>query len=373
MNSVVRQVWRGSKAGDLKYLNLVEDTLGPPAPREVRVRVKAAGLNFADVFTVLGLYSAGEKTDFVPGLEFSGVIDAFGDDVEGFRVGERVMGFRRFGAYATYLNVVADYVRPLPASWSFDEGAAALCQGITVFYAMRKLADIQRGDSLMIHSVAGGCGLRALAICDKLGVDAVGTVSTPAKAKFVLDQFPRLKSEQVIVRPKAGSWGESATFSKQLQAARDAIGGKTQEEGFQSVLDSLLGPLYWPGWEHTRRGGRYVIFGAASMTPTGGLSGVSGLLNWVRLAWQWIWRPRLDLLNMPPENKAVFGFNLIWMTDKIESMSPLVDEMLALDLPPPVVGHRFPFQQCREAMQTFQLGKTHGKVVLVVNDSDELI
>src|SRR5512139_3330004 len=103
-----REAWLMPKAGSLARLRRVSQPLPPPGPGEARVRVEAIGLNFADVFACLGLYSATPEGPFVPGLECAGVVEAIGPALEGRpspRVGERVMAVTRFGGYATALDL----------------------------------------------------------------------------------------------------------------------------------------------------------------------------------------------------------------------------------------------------------------------------
>jgi NADPH:quinone reductase-like Zn-dependent oxidoreductase len=108
---------------------------------QIRVNVRACGLNFADIFAAMGLYSATPKGRFTPGLEFSGVVSEVHPSVASnkgsgggskLKVGDAVMGVTRFGGYTTVLNVGAAYVRPLPKGWSFSQGASFLCTTMTV-------------------------------------------------------------------------------------------------------------------------------------------------------------------------------------------------------------------------------------------------
>src|SRR5690349_1658971 len=96
---ISRQVYRVSKAGSLKNLQLQTEVLEEPKPDEVCVQVKAIGLNFADIFAIQGLYSATPPAPFIPGLEFSGEIMAVGSAVENWKVGDKVMGATKFGGY----------------------------------------------------------------------------------------------------------------------------------------------------------------------------------------------------------------------------------------------------------------------------------
>ena len=129
-----RAVWRISKAGSLDRLQLRDERLPPPAPGEVQVAVRAVGLNFADAFACLGLYSATPRGSFVPGLEVAGIVTAAGAPLPGHPVyepGERVLALTRFGGYATALNVDTRYLAPVPADWSF-EAAANRRRGISM-------------------------------------------------------------------------------------------------------------------------------------------------------------------------------------------------------------------------------------------------
>ena len=126
-----RDVWRIHQPGSLNRLRRETDELEPPGSGHARVAVGAIGLNFADVFACLGLYSATPKGAFVPGLEFAGTVEAVGDGVRVVAPGDQVIGLTRFGGYATHVDADARYLRPLPAGWSFADGAAMPVQAIT--------------------------------------------------------------------------------------------------------------------------------------------------------------------------------------------------------------------------------------------------
>eukprot|EP00933_Yihiella_yeosuensis_P061313 TRINITY_DN64113_c0_g1_i1.p1 TRINITY_DN64113_c0_g1~~TRINITY_DN64113_c0_g1_i1.p1 ORF type:complete len:423 (+),score=74.04 TRINITY_DN64113_c0_g1_i1:83-1270(+) len=387
----VRKAWVFPPgAGDIAAMKLKEEPVEDPVSGEIRVRVEAIGLNFADVFTGLALYGpiasgevGSEAGGFVPGLEFSGVIESVGkadqkpqanrahggqlceltEDVwklakeaaSNFKVGDRVMGTLRFGAYASRVNVPAHQVRRIPDAWSFSEGAAFLVQSMTVFYALKELGAIRKGQTVLIHSAAGGCGLLAIDICLKLGVKVVGTVGSAAKVAVLLERFPSLKTEQIIVRQSNFEW--------QLRSALNFVGSP---DGFDIVLDAVLGDYFQPGFKCLAPGGRYVVYGAASMTPQRDALGVIG---WIKLGWQWLRRPFVDPLELPGTNKSVMGFNLIHCFNNAELLSSLLEELLALDLQAPRVGHTFRFEEAIEALRTFRGGQTTGKVVLVTANS----
>jgi len=152
------------ESGDIDNLRLESFAVSPPGDAEVLVSVRAVGLNMADVFSVLGLYGATPKGVFTPGLEFSGDVIQAGPGSK-FKVGDRVMGCSRFGSYTTHITAPANLLRSIPEEWSYAEGAACLVQGLTMMYALRSLANIQRGHLVLVHSLAGGCGQFAAKIC----------------------------------------------------------------------------------------------------------------------------------------------------------------------------------------------------------------
>ena len=109
------QSYRMSKSGSLNNLKLINEELPEIAPNEVCIEIKAIGLNFADVFTILGLYKAAPKRNFIPGLEFSGTIIKKGNDVHDYQINDNIMGVIRFGSFTSHLNIDYRYVQKLPA------------------------------------------------------------------------------------------------------------------------------------------------------------------------------------------------------------------------------------------------------------------
>lgn len=329
-------------AGNLKNLKLREQTLPPPGPGEVRVAVRAVGLNFADIFAIWGLYGATPKGPFTPGLEYAGDIEALGPDVTHLRAGQRVMGVTRFGAYTTHLNIDARYVIPLPETWDYPTGAAYLVQTLTAYYGMHRLGALQRGQTVLLHSVAGGVGLQALHIARAFDCHVIGTVGDARK----VDLARQAGCHTVIVRgPHFEQDLRAALGERPLELVMDSVGGR-----YFSIPYRLLAPM-----------GRVVVFGSARYTSVGDRP------NYLRLLYYWLTRPRVDPQKMPETNRAVLGFNLIWLYHHAELLRELLLELDAMQLPAPYVGHTFPFEEAQAAIRTFQGGKTMGKVVLLVS------
>src|SRR5688572_4673077 len=337
-----RQVYRMPKAGSINDLKLVSEKLPEPEADQVCVQVKAIGLNFADIFAMQGLYSATPQGSFIPGLEFSGEIIGVGENVKTWKTGDRVMGATKFGGYVSHINIQERYVIPLPKSWSFEEGAGFLVQGLTAYYALKELGNLQNGMTVLIHSAAGGVGILANRICKKFGAYTIGTVGRADKVKFLQEEE---QYDAVILREKDFTQKlKTALNGRPLQLIMECIGGKILKQGWK-----LLAPM-----------GRMVVYGNASFTSHGSRP------NYPKLFWKFLQRPKIDPLRLPTENKSLMGFNLIYLYEQTEMMHKLLAELQALELKPQYVGQVFPFEEMHQAIHLFQQGKTVGKVVVKV-------
>lgn len=356
-----REVWEVSKPGSLSAGVLRKDVPLSALEDEdkVRVEVKHIGLNFADVFTVLGLYGATPKHEtFIPGLEFAGVCveeGKGGKEGETSLIGKRVMGVTRFGAFATVVDVPRHQVRVIPDAWSFSEGAAFIVQSLTVYYGLSALGRIREGDVCLIHSASGGCGSQALQICDKVGAKAIAVIGDESKKGFLEKKHGgSLPASAIIVRDRK-------TFGDQVREAAQRSYDRSEVD---IVLDATLGDFFEGGWNNLSKGrGVYVVYGAADMTPRGGVKWYN-LWNWLVLIKKFLTRPKIDAMELPGENKTIAGFNLIWMFDKSDLLLSLLSELENLQLPPPRVGMEFSWEELPKALEAFQSGKTSGKIVI---------
>lgn len=323
-------------------MRLLDDQLPAPGPKEVTVAIEAIGLNFADIFAIWGVYSATPSGQFIPGLEYSGTIVAVGDDVRDDRLGERVMGVTRFGAYASHLNSDEDYVLPMPDDWSFAEGAAYLVQVLTAYYALKPLGNLQTGQTVLIHSAAGGVGLWANRIAKQWDAYTIGTVGRAEK----LDILQQESYDRGIVR--------SNNFARDL---KEALGDRP----LHIILESIGGKIWKIGFEALAPQGRCVIFGSARYASVGKRP------NYFKMLYHHFTRPKLDPQQMIQNNNALLGFNLIWLYHQKELMHELLQEIKALPLGRARIDRTFPFNDLPQAILHFQTGKTVGKVIVQVN------
>jgi alcohol dehydrogenase len=343
-----RRVWYTPTAGNIGNLRQKTEPLGEVAPGQVRVRTRAVGLNFADIFALVGLYSATPRGAFVPGLELAGEVEAVGkevSDTDGFAIGDRVMAVTRFGAYASSIDVDPADALPLPGDWDFACGAAFPVQTLTAWYALKELGDARPGRLTLVHSAAGGVGLRALELCRGISVPVIGTVGAEDKKRFLEQRG----FEEIIVRRSP-----PYRFARQLA---EHLGGRP----LHLVLDGIGGRVQKLSYEALAPSGRLVVYGAAEFTP--GPRRPRYLDN----ARRYLVRPRYDVLKMMSDNKSVMAFNLIWMWEERELLRRSLKDIEALSLPPPHVGHRYPFDDVFEALEMLRGGRSTGKVVLTID------
>jgi alcohol dehydrogenase len=329
------------RAGSFKKLKLVDEDLPPPGKNEVQVQVKAIGLNFADIFAVLGLYGATPEGSFIPGLEYSGIVLEVGEEVSDIKPGQNIMGVTRFGAYTTQLNIEEKYVMPLPEGWTFEEGAAYLVQVLTAYYALSELGNIKPGATVLIQSAAGGVGIWANRIAKQYDAYTIGCVGSRRK----LDLLRKEGYDRGFVRGRQ--------FKARL---REALGDRE----LNLVLECIGGRVLKDSYNEMSRMGRMIVYGSARYAHTGSRP------NYFHLILKYLTRPKIDPQKMIENNKSIMGFNLIYLFHHADLMHDLLDRLDGMSLGKPLVGHHFQFEQMKEALLMFQAGNTTGKVVISV-------
>jgi NADPH:quinone reductase-like Zn-dependent oxidoreductase len=339
IKDTMREYYSVAKAGSLRRLKLLTGTVPEITDGKVLVAVKSVGLNYADIFAIMGLYSATPPGSFTPGLEYSGVV--MQSRSTHFREGDKVMGVTRFGGYDSVILADPDYLMSLPSGWSFQEGAAFPVQTLTAYYALRTLGDIQSGMTVLIHSAAGGVGLQANRIAKKFSAYTIGVVGSGEK----LGLLRKEGFDGAIIR--------KSDFRKDLDVA---LNGRE----LNLVLEATGGKYFRYSYEALAPMGRVIAYGSAQFTPA------SDTPNYISLIFKYLFRPRVDPLSMIKANKSVMAFNLIWLYEKKGLMRSLLDEVNELHLPAPLVGHEFSFQGARQALDLFKSGKTVAKIVLNV-------
>ena len=221
------------EAGGPEVLRLEDVGVGAPGPGEVRVRHQAVGLNFADTYFRQGYYPVPLPNGM--GVEAAGVIEAVGDEVNGFRIGDRVTYTGSpLGAYATERVMPIGSLFKLPDNIPLETAAAMTMRGLSAAYWLMKTNPwMKAGDTILLHAAAGGVGLIASQWAKLLGLRVIGTVSTEAKAELArahgCDEIIFYRREDVPTRVKELTDGEGVT------TVFDTVGKDTLEGSLKSL------------------------------------------------------------------------------------------------------------------------------------------
>lgn len=314
-----------------------------PGPGEVRVRVRASGINFAEIMARQGLYQDAPPPPMVVGYEVSGVIDAVGEGVDEQKQGQRVLAMTRFGGYADAVCVDADLAHSMPERMSFEEGAALPVTYLTAYHILFNVFRVRSGDHVLIHQAAGGIGTAASQLCRSVGgVTTYGTAS---------------KSKHDYVR----SNGCDHPIDYHSVDYETEVRRLTGDRGVHVVLDALGGDDWKKGYSLLRPGGMLIPFGWANMAKHGKRRITHVLGELTHLPW---WTP----MKLMDENKGVSGVNMGHLWEERELMAEAVAALLDLygrGAIEPRVDRSFPFEQAGEAHAYIEAGKNVGKVLLI--------
>lgn len=220
------QVIRLEQHGGPEVMHLAQVDVPPVAPGEIRIRQKAIGLNFIDIYCRTGLYP--HELPHGLGMEAAGVVEEVGSAVTHLRVGDRVAyGQSPLGAYADVRNVPASNVVAIPDSVSFEQAAALMLKGLTVQYLLRQTYRLKGGETILFHAAAGGVGLIACQWARALGVRLIGTASSPEKAALARQHG----AWEVIdyTREDVAARVAELTDGKKVPVVYDGVGKSTWE------------------------------------------------------------------------------------------------------------------------------------------------
>ncbi len=331
-----------ARHGGPECLELREGSDPEPGPGQLRIRVRAAGVNFADILGRMGLYPDAPKGAYVPGYEVSGAIDKLGEGVERKR-GERVMSFTRFGGYSDLVCVSAEQAVEIPEAMSFEEAAAIPVQYLTAYHMVIRLGNLRAGETIFVHGLGGGVGMAALQLARQAGGVVLGT-SSPSKHEALLAS------------------GAAKVFGYDLrdlaQAVREATGGR----GVQQVLDPVGGRMFRTSYRMLAPTGRLFLYGFSSLAPGRRRNIFHVLLELVRTP---SFRP-IPLMN---QNRGVIGVNLGHLWNQERLLREEMEEILRLyeeGHVKPVIAQCFPLAEAVSAHRFIQDRRNIGKVLLTV-------
>jgi NADPH:quinone reductase len=236
------------KVGGPEVLQLADIPKPEVRPGMVLIRNHAAGLNFADTFFIRGEYAIKPKLPDVPGMEASGEIEAVGEGVEGLKPGMRVAAIA-LKCYAEYVMASSRFVFPLPDNISFEEGSAFPIQVLTAWHMLHTVHKVGPGQTVVVHSAAGGVGIVAVQIAKAAGARVIGTVSRDDKAAVV----KQYGGDEVINY-------ESKDFSAEVMRITD-------RKGADLILDAVGKPTFEKGVKCLAPLGHMVLYGRGGGLP----------------------------------------------------------------------------------------------------------
>jgi NADPH:quinone reductase-like Zn-dependent oxidoreductase len=326
-----------TKYGDPSVLQVQERPDPVPGPGQVRIAVRAAGVNFADTLARVGLYEDAPKPPMVVGYEVAGEIAAVGEGVDAARIGDRVMAGTRFGGYAEQVVVGEADAIALPDALSFEQGAAIPVNYATAWAALFGFGSLRPGERVLVHAAAGGVGISALQLAKAAGVEVHGTASPGKHARLA-----ELGIDRAIDYRRDGWWKGLDDYDVVL----DAIGGAS----FRRSYD-LLAP-----------GGRLIAYGASSVHEGETRSLRRALPQAARMF------RGFNLVKQMSESKAVIGLNMLTLWDARGTLEPWIGPLagaLADGVVAPVVHEAVPFARAGDAHRILAARQNVGKVVLV--------
>jgi NADPH:quinone reductase-like Zn-dependent oxidoreductase len=311
-----------------------------PGDGQIRIKVRAAGINFADILARIGLYPDAPKPPVVVGYEVAGIVDLVGHGVTNPQEGDRVVALTRFGGYADCVVVLAAQAYRFPDRLSDAEAAAVPVTYLTAAIALYRMAALTAGETVLVHNAGGGVGIAATQLARLRRAMVIGTAS-PAKhdalRSFGVEHAIDYRNGDVEAEVKR------LTRGRGVDVILDPIGGRSFGASYR-----MLAPL-----------GRLVMLGISSMAGE------------TRRPWRvlrsWWEMKSIDPLSLINRNRGVFGLNLGHLWEEPRHLHPLMElimsELSASRLEP-VVARTFPLERVADAHRFIQNRSNIGKVVL---------
>jgi NADPH:quinone reductase-like Zn-dependent oxidoreductase len=322
---------------------IVEDDLFEPGRGQVRVKILATGLAYADVMMRKGFYPGMPRLPFTPGYDMVGIVDAVGPDIHDFSVGQMVAALTVFGSYSQYICLSTEFLVPVPSGVDPVEASNLPLNYVTAYQLLHRVARVKAGERILVYGAAGGVGTALLQLGKLAGLQVYGVASSSKQDLVMqLGAVPLdYKQEDIVERVRALTGdGVDAVF--------DAIGGAHLTQSFRTL----------------RKGGRLVSFGMSSIpagtsTPVALVRYVLPLL--LRLVWWSV---------LPNARKAVFSDmgttrkrHPAWIREDLAILLGLLAEGKIA----PIIGKRLPLEDVVLAHMLLEHGQVEGKLVLLPN------
>ncbi|MBI4536971.1 MAG: zinc-binding dehydrogenase [candidate division NC10 bacterium] len=314
-----------------------------PGSGEVRVRLRAIGVNFAEVLSRKGLYGWAPKRPYILGMEGAGEIEGLGPGVTGRRIGEAVIVGAQHGCYAQQVCVSAHQALPAMPDFTLDENAAFAVNYLTAWVSLMEMARLRPTDTVLVHAAAGGVGTAAVQLAKALGCTVYGTAGADGKLGLV----KRL--------------GADAAVNYRTTDFETEVRRLTNGQGVDVVLETVGGEVYRKSLRLLAPTGRLVVTGFASLN----------LQKWNPLSWWRTWRaiPRAKVGEMAERSVGVLATHLGYLLPERERLAGIWGELVWFVKRHhirPVVGSAFPFERMADAHALMESRRSTGKIVVEV-------
>lgn len=328
--------------GGLKTVKILKKPEPTAAEGELLIRVKACGLNFLDLMVRQGALDNLPKTPFIMGFECSGEVEAVGEGVTDFKVGDRVAALTEYKAWAELVTVPAKHSYVLPASMSFDDAAAVLMNYVVAYALLFDIGNLREKQTVLMHSVGGGVGHAVAQLCKT--VPDVTLIGTASKNKH--DSLTSLVTNLL---------DHSSDYVQEVN--------KISPDGVDLVLDCICGEDCKKGYSLLKPLGRYILYGTSCIVAGETKSFFSFAKSW----WQ---VDKVSPIKLYEESKVISGFNLRHllyqqgMHDYVKGVVSKVFTLYEQKKITPVVDSSWAFEDVTEAMQKMHDHKNVGKLTL---------
>ncbi len=329
-----------TKAGGPSTLAVIPMEMPTPRAGEIRIEVAYAGINFADLLMRLGLYQPRPKYPFTPGYEMSGIVDAVGDGVTDFSIGQRVVAALPNGGQASHVIVNSQRALVLPDEVGLDVAASIPVTYLTAHHMLHHLGHLTKDDSVLIHGGAGGVGTAALQICQWAGVSKVWATASGHKSSTI------------------ETYGGIA-IDRHNEDFVEIIKKATNNQGVDHILDPIGGDNLSRSLSALKEGGRLYTYGMSAAAPSSKRSMIRSFLAWRKT-------PKFDPLRLMTRNRGVFGVHMGTWKDETVMLKQLerILEGIHSGALAPVIDSVFEAEDVAKAHQYIHDGKNIGKVLL---------
>ena len=279
-----------------------EVALREPGPGEVLLRVRAAGVNFADLMMRAGLYGTVPARPYSPGFEVAGEVVRVGAEVDGWQEGDRAVALLRYGGYAHDVVVPSRNLFRYPESLTPVQAAAIPVVFLTAWVCLFEAGNGRRGETALILGAGGGVGTAAVQLAVRRGLQVIGTAGEERKRSFVTGELGARACFD-----SRGDWEpdvQRLVGPRGIDLALDPVGGRAT-----AACRRLLAPL-----------GRLVFYGLSDAMP-------KRRRSWLRAAWAWLRTPRFHPVSLIEPSIGVFGVHLLHLQAKEAILREAIDEI----------------------------------------------